>query len=429
MRNLKLVDINLNNFNVVNKYFTIVLELNVMGIKTGKGTISFIVLLGIWSVSALTSLPGLAISPILGKLSTVFTHVSEVELQMLTSLPSLLIIPFVLISGWLIEHVGYTKLLYIGLWLFFACGILYFFCSAMWQLIAVSAMLGIGSGIIVPLSTALISRFFSGEFRTTQFGCSSAINNMTLVIATLLTGYLAEIEWKLPFAVYLLPVFSILTVPYISNAEKDIPNDGASVSHVNKTIGQETKWKDIYLYMIYYFVITYLTVIVSFNLPFLLEEYGYTSGRSGILISLFFLSIMLPGFLISSILKLIKKEVELICLFIIGVGLFFIYMYSSLPVIAFGCVVTGLGYGIAQPYIYDMVSSSSATRDNAFALALVMAMNYVAIFLCPFIVDFMQETTHVESERFAFGLNVVVAVLAFVAILIRRVVMIYRKCD
>ena len=252
---------------------------------------------------------------------------------------------------------------------------------------------------------------------------------MTLVVATLLTGYLAEIEWKLPFAVYLLPVFSILTVPYIAKAEKNIPSCGVSVSHVNKSIGLKTKWKDIYLYMIYYFVITYLTVIVSFNLPFLLEEYGYTSGKSGVLISLFFLSIMLPGFFISSILKMIKKEVELICLFVIGVGLFFIYMYSSLPVIAFGCIVAGLGYGVAQPYIYDMVSSSSTTRDNAFALALVMAMNYIAIFLCPFIVDFMQDVTHVESERFAFGLNVVVAVLAFVTILIRRAVMIYRKCD
>lgn len=64
-----------------------------MKINTGQGTIPLITLIGIWSVSALTSLPGLAVSPILGELSTIFPHATELDIQMLTSLPSLLIIP------------------------------------------------------------------------------------------------------------------------------------------------------------------------------------------------------------------------------------------------------------------------------------------------------------------------------------------------
>ena len=79
-----------------------------MKISTGKGTISLPVLLAIWSVSAVTSLPGLAVSPILGDLNTIFPSASDLEIQMLTSLPSLLIIPFVLLSGKL--SVGRDKL-------------------------------------------------------------------------------------------------------------------------------------------------------------------------------------------------------------------------------------------------------------------------------------------------------------------------------
>ena len=70
-----------------------------MKINTGRGTIPLITLVGIWSVSALTSLPGLAVSPILGQLTTIFPHATELDIQMLTSLPSLLIIPFVLLAG------------------------------------------------------------------------------------------------------------------------------------------------------------------------------------------------------------------------------------------------------------------------------------------------------------------------------------------
>ena len=77
-----------------------------MKINTGRGTIPLITLVGIWSVSALTSLPGLAVSPILGQLTTIFPHATELDIQMLTSLPSLLIIPFVLLAGKLAEKLG-----------------------------------------------------------------------------------------------------------------------------------------------------------------------------------------------------------------------------------------------------------------------------------------------------------------------------------
>ena len=112
---------------------------------------------------------------------------------MLTSLPSLLIIPFILLGGKLTEKVDYVRVLKVGLWLFAASGILYLISNRMWQLIVVSALLGIGSGLIIPLSTGLVSRYFVGTYRVKQFGLSSAITNFTLVIATAVTGYLAAV--------------------------------------------------------------------------------------------------------------------------------------------------------------------------------------------------------------------------------------------
>ena len=110
---------------------------------------------------------------------------------MLTSLPSLLIIPFVLLAGKLAEKRDFVRLLKVGLWMFAASGVLYLFSDKMWQLMVVSALLGIGSGVIIPLSTGLVSRYFTGEYRVKQFGYSSAITNVTLVVATAVTGKLA----------------------------------------------------------------------------------------------------------------------------------------------------------------------------------------------------------------------------------------------
>ena len=201
-----------------------------MRIQTGQGTIPLITLIGIWSISALNALPGLAVSPILGRLSAIFPHSTELDIQMLSSLPSLLIIPFIILSGKLTEKINNVLLLQVGLVIFSLSGILYMLSTKMWQLITVSALLGIGSGLIVPLSTGLISRFFTGTYRTKQFGLSSAITNITLVLATVLTGYLAEVNWHLPFIVYLFPLISIVLSFYLKKNISPYPGIGINTT-------------------------------------------------------------------------------------------------------------------------------------------------------------------------------------------------------
>ena len=243
-----------------------------MRIQTGRGTIPLITLVGIWSISALNALPGLAVSPILGKLSVIFPHSTELDIQMLSSLPSLLIIPFIILSGKLTEKVNEIRLLQLGLVIFALSGILYLLSNKMWQLIAVSALMGIGSGLIVPLSTGLISRFFIGKYRTKQFGLSSAITNVTLVLATVLTGYLAEVNWHLPFLVYLFPIVSIfLSFYFKKNIEpkssvSDTSDINLSENNINSSFGRfGIQIKRLIGVMLFYGLSTYLVIIISFN--------------------------------------------------------------------------------------------------------------------------------------------------------------------
>lgn len=389
-----------------------------MKVQTGQGTIPLITLIGIFSISALNALPGLAVSPILGDLNKIFPRATDLEIQMLSSLPSLLIIPFILLSGKLTEKVNNLLLLQVGLIIFGASGVLYLLSNKMWQLIAISAMLGIGSGLIVPLSTGLISRYFVGSYRTKQFGYSSAITNITLVLATTLTGYLAEVNWHLPFLVYLFPFVSIFLVHYL---KKDLsnyhPSQDAGVG-TSVQIGKHgINVKALVKLMAFYGLVTYLVIIISFNLPFLMEEYGLSSGRSGILISLFFLAIMAPGFVLNQIVRLLGRRIYMICLLGIACGMAFILLSRSEILIAVGCILNGLAYGVIQPLIYDKTSDVAVPHKVTLALAFVMAMNYVAILLCPFIVDMFQKLFHSHSQTFAFWLNLVIALLAMFVVM------------
>lgn len=397
-----------------------------MRIQTGQGTIPLITLIGIWSISALNALPGLAVSPILGKLSVIFPHSTELDIQMLSSLPSLLIIPFIILSGKLTEKINVIWLLQLGLVIFALSGVLYLLSGKMWQLIAVSALMGVGSGLIVPLSTGLISHYFSGAYRTKQFGLSSAITNITLVLATILTGYLAEINWHLPFVVYLLPIVSIvLSFSLKKNMHDeqifDMPQAaGRPVDAVAQSGKYGINIKHLIQVMSFYGLATYLVIIISFNLPFLMKEYHFTSGNSGLMISLFFLAIMAPGFFLNSIVKFFRNKTKFYSLLGIALGMFLILISRTEWLIGLGCIFIGFGYGIIQPVAYDKTTRTAIPQKTTLALAFVMAMNYLAILLCPFIIDFFQSLFHVKTQQFAFIFNLCITLAAAVWAYVKR---------
>lgn len=398
-----------------------------MRIQTGRGTIPLITLIGIWSISALNALPGLAVTPILGKLSVIFPHSTELDVQMLSSLPSLLIIPFIILAGKLTEKVNFIRLLQVGLAIFALSGILYLFAGKMWQLIAISAMLGVGSGMIIPLSTGLISKYFVGPYWVKQFGFSSAITNITLVVATAVTGYLAEVNWHLPFVVYLFPLVSLVLSVYLRRSmiseegSASIANDEkeeTGVPPIDPEVGKSkygVNIKHLLQVMMFYGLSTYLALIVTFNLPFLMEEYHFSSGDSGVMISLFFLAIMAPGLFLNRIVGLFREKTKFYSLLCIAVGLALIWISPKEWVIAPGCILVGLGYGVIQPVIYDKTTHTAVPKKATLALAFVMMMNYLAILLCPFIIDFFQSTVfHIKSQQFAFVFNLCITLVALI---------------
>lgn len=386
------------------------------GINTGKGYITRWALMGIWSVSALTSLPGLAISPISEKLSTIFPSATELDIQLLSTLPSLFIIPFILLAGFLSNKVAYTKLLYIGLSIFLLSGALYFVCDTMGQMIIVSVLLGVGAGIIIPLSTSLVSMFFSGKQRTRQFGYVSAITNIALVVATAVAGWLADIQWRLPFLVYLVSLLSLLLVPAIKRGEKTVSMSREQTVESAYPID----YRSLLKYMLYYLLITYLVMVVSINLPFQLGKLGYDSGISGMVVSVFFVAMMLPGLFINRIIAVLGRNILLWALLLISLGLADVYFNDSLAFIIIGSVAIGFGYGMAQPYIYDVTASLAPPAKVTHALALLMTMNYVAILVSPFGVEAVGDITGHKGYLLPFLVNSFIAFVALLSLLLRR---------
>lgn len=388
-----------------------------MRVNTGKGTISVVALVAIWSVSAIVSLPGLAVSPILDDMQSIFPHASELEVEMLESLPSLLIIPFMLLAGrWAVKG-NKLRLLVVGTTIFLLGGIWCTLAHTLVELIVASTLVGVGAGLIIPLSTGLVVDYFTGDERVKQLGISSAVNNFTLVVATSAVGYLADVEWHLAFVVYLLPAVTLMLIPALRHTTPE-PEPASGAQNRQTTLNV----KIIVGLVFFYFAITYASLIVTYNTSYVASLAGMKSSDAGIVISLFFLAIMAPGLMLNRIVAIFGRMTNLWSLVAMSIGL----LLMSLPhptylTLASGAILTGLGYGVMQPIIYDKAATNAPPHLATLSLAIVMTTNYLAILVAPFMIDGIDRLFHATSHMFAYLFNsIVVLAIAIVTALTYR---------
>lgn len=417
-------------------------------VETGYGKIPYISLLAILSISLVVNLPGLAISPIMGKLDQVFKNVTELEIQLLTVLPNLVTIPFILCSGKICTPKNQMYILGIGLGIYTLTGILYFFASSMIELILLSCLLGVGCGLVIPLAASLISQHFVGKARTKQLGMKSSLSNFSVIFATLFVGWMAAINWHLAFIVYMLPIVPLVLIPFMTDsyidshkmlrpappfepkAEPVKPSD----DDIKKTVATHKPASVNFHFqgsralvlligvMALYFGMTYATEVVSYYLPFDMKHYGLNTGEVGIATAMFFAAATVAGFFLTRIISIFKGATVQAGIFLCILGLFVTGLFHHSMSYILGVFIMGLGYGTIQPIIYDKTSyiAPTAAKSTEY-FAYLLTCNYIGISCVPFIVSAMKRLFDAQADpNFSFIFNGFVCVAILVLAVIKR---------
>ena len=389
-----------------------------MKIVTGKAPMPLFTLVAILSLSLVVNLPGLAISPMLGSLSKIFPGTGSLEQQLLTMLPNLLIIPCLLLSGWLARRKHKIGYVVASLVLYIACGVSYMLAATMAELIVISCLLGITAGILIPFSTGLLADTFAGRYRMQQMGLQSGISNLSVVVATFAVGFLSHGNWHLPFIVYLMPVIPLaLSAGLRGIPASDYAAAVASTLHNGKIIIPRMLGISAA-----YFFTTYATVIITYFCPFLIEKEHWSPEITGTVTSIYFLFIFLPGFILPQILKTTRGMTIVAAAAMITAGLaLFSFVRTEWAMMA-GAALMGAGYGIHQPIIYNKAPEAvSDPSMNTMSLSLVLVANYAAISAAPLIVDSLRSLLGAGNVvGFAFLLNFAMSIVFLVIAFLRR---------
>lgn len=441
-----------------------------MNIKTGKGPVTLMVVLAIWSLSLAVDLPGLAVTPIEGQLHQMYHDVTEFKIQLLTVLPNLVIIPFVLLSGKLSETRHKIAIIVVGIILYALSGVLSIFSGSLSALIWLSCMLGAGCGLILPFATGLIADVFSGAYRTRQMGVVSAIGNIALVAATFAVGFLASIDLHLPFIVYVLPAVSLFFIPWLKKIPQEDLIDGATdvtmapspsgqpepiakpsasatavakpsapataqtpppppapsmtdadgFSFANqKVVGGFYLGRTIWL-MVAYCFFEFVCTLQAYYLPYLMPDYQMSTEDVSTVTSIYYFAMFIIGIFVTAVLRVFKKWTFIVSTAFIVLG-FVIYLTSkSLPMFIVAASLVGLGNGQTQPIFYTKATEIvNDGRKSTLALAFLQAANYVGVSIVPAVVSFFIFIFKNHGVLFPFVLGTIFTAIALTIIIIR----------
>lgn len=164
----------------------------------------------ILSLSLLTVMAGAAVAPALEVIRRHFSDASQLEVQLVVCMPALFIVITNMFFGRLASRFGARTLTMAGLALYTVGGAAAGLFNSIWAVLVMRALVGVGVGIIMPLSTGLLTYYFAPEKREGLMGLSSSANQLGGVVATLLAGVLANISWRLSFLVYIMGLISIV---------------------------------------------------------------------------------------------------------------------------------------------------------------------------------------------------------------------------
>jgi len=183
----------------------------------------------ILSVSLLTIMASAAVAPALGRIRMAFPGVNDTLIKLVLTLPPLFIVPFSFITGLLVKRMKKKTIMLIGLSIYFLAGIGGGFVpeGSIISLLVIRAILGMGVGLIMPLSTTLVGDFYDGDARRKMMGYAVSVQNLGGVIFQITAGYLAVISWRYSFGVYSMAfIIFMLIAAFLPEPPKSTPAPG-----------------------------------------------------------------------------------------------------------------------------------------------------------------------------------------------------------
>ena len=364
----------------------------------------------ILSMSLLTVMAGAAIAPALGIIKAHFSEANGLLVQLIVSMPALLIIVTNLFFLAISRRLRTRAIATTGLLLYVAAGAGCFFVDDIYVLLVMRALLGISVGLIMPLSTGLLAYYFPPEEQARLMGLSAAMNQMGGVVATLLAGLLATIEWNYAFLVYLMGMIAVAMVwLWLPDEQLGSDNKRGIPFQPRQLLKFHPSVVGMLLLMMIFFIFPTNFAIVARQQTTLSTE-AVTMIMVGLDVVAFFVGLVF-GLLMHTFRQPVKYFAPLF--FLLGYAA---YLVPSVVMILVGSVFIGIANGVGVPYLNTIASIKGGRNSATTVMPLLSAALYLGQFLSPLIVMSLSKTLFYENMTAPYKVGILLCLVFLVQV-------------
>lgn len=344
-----------------------------------------------------TVMAGAAISPALGLIEDAFPEASETTIKLILTIPSMMIVPFSFVSSYLTKIIQKRTIILIGLIIYLIGGVGPQFFTSIEMIILLRLILGVGVGLVMPMSTALINDHYTGAERTKMMGYESAFNNLGGILTMVIAGWLGAFGWSAPFNVYLIGIFIfIFTYLFIP------PND------LETTDGTDEKSKKLplkaYGYSIAMGAVMLIYYSIATNIALYLKENNIGgSDLAGIVGACTTIGGMLTSMLLIQVESVFKRYIIPVMLVCMSIAFLILSITYSIPLIMISVVMVGLAQGVLFPIITLRALDVTPPHLASQTVAWVSSLTFLGQFLSPVVMDSVSTLFNQHTIRFQYS--------------------------
>lgn len=344
--------------------------------------------LALMTISTLTVMSGATIAPSLPAMREHFATVPNADylVRLALTLPALFIALGAPLVGIIIDRLGRKPLLLLVLCLYGVAGSSGLVLNSLEWLLVGRALLGVSVAGIMTIATTLIADYYTGTKRTQFLGLQAGFMGLGGVVFLTLGGFLADVNWRLPFLIYLI---ALALVPLVLFSLPEPPRHQSNFSAQNPS-NVESQQFPIRLVALTYGIAMITQIVFYFipvQLPFYLTQVANTNAaQEGLAIALLSL--------FSAISSILYRRIKAHLSFIAIYGIAFINMAlgygiigstGNYGVVLIGLVIAGAGLGLLMPNMNLCLTSVTPEKLRGRVVSGITTSFFLGQFLSPFV--------------------------------------------
>lgn len=388
------------------EHVALALKRKLCGMKYTKQQVKYII--AIYSVG-MSLMSMLVPVPIIAQIAQAFPNENIAMVQMCIGIiPLCMAVSALLISTFLVQRVHKRTIVLVCHILLMLAGLsVLALHDSLKQVLAVSAVIGLGIGGMQNGTDAIIADYFEGSRRGSIMGIFSTFVALGGILWTVLSGILGSGAWYMSYAVYALNIPFII-VEFIlmpqghlepkrkSNVFANIPKEVAIITVAN-----------------FIFVLCFQVFQTNSSLIVATRGLG-GAAESGIVSSVTSFAGVFAGLLVGPSFKRFKNLSMPMFWCVTAVGLVCAAVAPSLLVLALGGFICSLGKESFLPLEGNFAAGNSSNEGRAFNLAIGMAGANVGMALSPLVFEGLSAPLGCTIEsKFAIAIAIVIALIVF----------------